>query len=180
MITVHSREDFLNMACAYVPKNCYAAELGVFEGDFSAMILDVINPYSLFLIDPYSTDGSLYPSGSLTAYSSEDQYRKVIERFESDKRVKVHRAFSYDAKGDYPDNYFDLVYVDASHTYPHAKRDLTDWLPKMKPDALLCGHDYIEHEDFGVIEAVNEFCIEHNFQIIILNESGGDFALKRK
>jgi hypothetical protein len=64
--------------------------------------------------------------------------------------------------------------------YDDLKSDLKDWQPKLKLDGFMCGHDYIEHEDFGVINAVDEFCETSDFEMFLLNKNGGDYALKRK
>ena len=44
----------------------------------------------------------------------------------------------------------------------------------------MCGHDYFNHSNFGVIQAVDEFCEEHEFEMIILNKPGWDWCLRRK
>ena len=43
----------------------------------------------------------------------------------------------------------------------------------------MCGHDYTGNYSDHVIKAVDEFMVEHNFEMIILNENGGDFALRK-
>jgi len=44
----------------------------------------------------------------------------------------------------------------------------------------MCGHDYTDAYGFGVVKAVDEFCKEHDFEMIILNNNGFDWALKHK
>ena len=95
-------------------------------------------------------------------------------------QVKVNRKYSYDAVKDYPDNYFNFLYIDASHLYKDVKKDLNDWLPKLKEGGLMCLHDYVNIQNFGVIQAVDEWCVEQNFKMIIFNKDGGDCALKIK
>jgi len=46
-----------------------------------------------------------------------------------------------------------FVFVDAAHDYESVKRDIAAWLPKMKPGAVLAGHD-AQHAE--VMRAVNE------------------------
>jgi hypothetical protein len=48
----------------------------------------------------------------------------------------------------------DLVYIDGDHTKGGCKQDIEIYLPKAKK--TLCGDDYQEHPDFGVIQAVDE------------------------
>jgi predicted O-methyltransferase YrrM len=55
----------------------------------------------------------------------------------------------------YTNEYFDIVYIDASHEYEYVKEDILAWLPKVKKGGIICGDDYIIGWD-GVILAVNE------------------------
>ena len=36
---------------------------------------------------------------------------------------------------------FDMVFIDADHSYAATRRDIADWLPKVKPGGYLAGHD---------------------------------------
>lgn len=190
MIIVGSREDFLVVLKAKLPSDCMAVELGVFKGDFSRMILDIICPKNLVLIDPYEKGEKSYGKEMdfmPVAYSTDMDYMELINRFQPQiisGQVCGIKKHSYEAKDDWPDGFFDLIYIDASHLYEDVKMDLEDWLPKLKSDGLftdsiIAGHDYVNLNGFGVIQAVNEFCLEHNFEMIMLNTNGGDFALKR-
>lgn len=180
MITVSSREDYLQEVLKVVGENCEAVELGVLNGDFSQMILDVLNPGELSLIDPFRINNKKYKDGLTTAYSTDDDYRRVLKRFEANDLVYVERYYSHNAVKKYPDESFDFIYIDACHLYECVKKDLKGWLPKLKKGGLLCGHDYTNAYGFGVVQAVDEFCAEHGFEMIIYNNNGHDWALKQK
>lgn len=187
-LKVPSRERFLKFIDAHFHEQEMSfVEIGVLKGDFSRMILDIICPKHLVLIDPFTTsEKSLYGNelnNLPTSYSDEKDYAEVLNRFSKEVvsgQIITSPKYSYESVSDWPDSFFDIVYHDASHKYEDIKRDLNDWLPKLKPQGLMCGHDYIEHEGFGVIQAVDEFCKEHGFEMILLNTDGGDYALKRK
>ena len=61
--------------------------------------------------------------------------------------VKASKAFT--------DNYFDLVFVDAGHSFEQVQADIKAWLPKVKEGGILAGHDYSVDWP-GVIQAVYE------------------------
>jgi hypothetical protein len=54
----------------------------------------------------------------------------------------------------FPDQSFDLVYIDASHWYKDVIFDINTWLPKVKKGGYLAGHDYIPGID--TFNAVND------------------------
>lgn len=57
---------------------------------------------------------------------------------------------------------FDLVYLDAGHSYEEVKADIEAWLPLLRDGGILCGHDFdnVDSEDAimypGVRRAVEE------------------------
>lgn len=185
MIKVKDRESFLIELNKHLPKRSCMVEIGVLHGNFSKIILDIINPKTLVLVDPYVTGGVNYGNelnNIHTAYSDEDDYINLLERFRSEislEQVIVNRKFSYEAVDYFRNNTLDAIYNDASHLYEDVKSDLVEWLPKLKNGGVVCGHDYVSFADFGVMAAVDEFSKENGFEMIILNENGGDWALKQ-
>ena len=156
---VHHREEFLN----FVPKNGVCAEVGIFKCSFSKKILDTTSPEKLHLID--ISNDSIELASSL--------FPKEIES----KQVELHKGDSSVLISKFPDNYFDWIYIDGDHTYEGCKKDLDAAFPKMKPEGKILLNDYIyfsssNMEKFGVVEAVNEFCIAHNYKIKYMSLHG--------
>ena len=48
----------------------------------------------------------------------------------------------------------DFVFIDACHTYQAVKKDISSWLPKVKPGGILAGHDIGTYR--SVAQAVGE------------------------
>lgn len=57
--------------------------------------------------------------------------------------------------GKYPDDYFDIVYLDAAHEYEFVRADIAAWLRKVKVGGIFCGDDYVAGWP-GVVQAVDE------------------------
>lgn len=62
----------------------------------------------------------------------------------------------------FPDEMFDLIYIDADHSYAACFRDLTNAYPKLKRDGILAVHDMhwggkAPDEFYNVHEAVRDF-----------------------
>jgi len=175
--------SFLKTIFPYLPSDSICAEIGVLRGDFSEKILTVLKPKTFYLIDPWSESAETYGKDLnflKTAYSTNEDYSIVHTRFLSEisnKQVIIKRKFSYDSVNDFPDNFFDFIYIDSCHLYSCIKKDLTDYLPKLKSNGLMCGHDYTDFDEFGVIQAVDEFIQEYNFRFLTLEDT--HWALKQ-
>lgn len=71
-------------------------------------------------------------------------------------RPTVHRLASTDAAARFAEASLDLVFLDASHDAAAVLADIEAWWPRLKPGAILAGHDHNE-EHAGVMEAVARF-----------------------
>ena len=163
-----------------LPKGGVVAEIGVEQGDFSREIYDIAQPTMLHLIDKWG-DPDRYHDG----------LKLVVEsKFSSEilqGRVEINVGDSRDVLRQFPDSYFDWVYLDTDHTYEITVNELHVLESKIKPSGYICGHDYCVGNwtaglRYGVIEAVHQFCVEKNFELIWLTrESHGfeSFAIRR-
>jgi spermidine synthase len=156
---VENREIMLE----HMPQNAVCAELGFYLGDFSEKILKTTHPAKLHLVD-----------------IDENAVKIAEERFAQEIANGVVQAVHGDSANTIlamPDNYFDWVYIDGDHTFVGAKRDLEAVRLKLKPDGLIALNDYIyfgtsDFAKYGVVEAVNEFCIEYDFEMIFFALQG--------
>lgn len=165
--------------------NCQTiCEIGVSEGiNFYLMIEH--KPKIAVAIDPWMDDGIISRNDS--GYSQEF-LDKIFEKFKKNIKdklfVKIYRGYSFNAVKNFPDEYFDLVYIDADHTYEPCLKDIEDWYPKVKKGGFLTGDDYWDVTSpatgvkFEVIKAVNQFAKTNNFQIYELPEYA--WAIMRK
>ena len=144
-----------------IGKQNIVAELGVNKGEFSKAILEITKPDKLHLVDCWDSQGL---------------YRQVSEAFSPEinsELVQIHHKLSTDASRDFEDNYFNMVYIDTDHTYQTTRDELLAYAPKMKQGGIIAGHDYsmgnwIYSYRYGVIEAVHEFCINHDWKFCYL------------
>jgi hypothetical protein len=147
----------------YMPKNTICAELGILRCDFSEIILKKTQPAKLHLVDIASKSIKI----------AEERFAQEI----SNGTVHLHQGDTVDTVMSMPDNYFDWVYVDANHSYKGVKRDLEAVRLKLKTNGLIALNDYIYFAPsafvkYGVVEAVNEFCIEYDFELLFLALQG--------
>jgi hypothetical protein len=162
-----------------LPPGGVAAEIGVNRGDFSAQILEITKPARLILIDVWAS--KRYHDGLFDLVRG-----RFADRMASGQ-VEIIRALSFDGITRCADASFDWGYLDTDHTYATTKRELELLAPKMKPDGIIAGHDYIignwnDGYRYGVIEAVHEFCRDHHWELVYLTHEMSvppSFAIRR-
>ena len=175
LVLAATRKDLLDC----FPNQSVVAEIGVASGNFSQELLIRTFPKKLHLIDPWlHQDRDDYRSDPNNVAQSEadKRHQDVCKRFESHIEadlVEVHRAYSSHIVGNFDDEYFDWVYIDALHTYEGCLEDLRQYDRKVRQDGFICGHDYAnhglaKHMNFGVVEAVNEFVSETGYELAFL------------
>jgi hypothetical protein len=78
------------------------------------------------------------------------------ERMVKCPNIKKIKDFSDNAIINFKDGELDAIYIDSIHTYESTKRDINLWMPKVKLNGLIAGHDYFAPKWAGVVQAVNE------------------------
>lgn len=139
-----------------MPHAGVAAEVGVQTGFFSRAILDICQPSRLHLLDI-----------DLGSFSIAEQFTSEIER----GVVDLHEGDSSTMLSQFPDQYFNFIYVDGDHSYDGVKRDIQAAITKVKPDGYLIFNDYtywspVECMRYGVMQAVNELCVEDGWEMV--------------
>ncbi len=146
-------------------------ELGVYEGGTSAALLKALPDLHLIMIDPWrewAPDSSYHRDPKMgkkdnkqwavhraEAISAVDPYRERTQIIQATGDEACHMFGRREWLGSYRPDLLDFVFIDANHRYDEAKKDIQDWLPKIKPGGLLCGHDYGGRQQ-GVKQAVDE------------------------
>ena len=152
--------------------NCQViCEVGVQEGKHFNLLIQH-HPKVAVAVDSWIDSGIVSRNASLYSQEALDrQFDNLNKLAKENPSLKVIRKYSFEAVNDFPNNYFDFVYIDADHTYQAVLRDLQDWYPKVKKGGFLAGDDYKNVRKiksgikFGVIQAVNEFAKTNNLTV---------------
>jgi len=138
------------------------AEIGVFQGETSRSILESTKTKHLYMVDPWMADFDTSRGLYTTKGDPGKDYREVAHFFNETfpDRSTIIRKESVNAVNEI-DEQIDFVFIDANHTYEAVWQDLEVWIPKIKTGGLVMGHDWWKKFP-GVIQAVTEFCQNHN------------------
>lgn len=121
------------------------AEIGVWKGKNARFILrsNVPSVEMYWGIDQFKPLGQEHGHMGLLSFDDWDGHylRECLDMYYFN-RFRIIRASSVDAVKIFPDEYFDLVFIDASHFGKDVESDCKAWLPKVKLNGLLAGHDY--------------------------------------
>ncbi|SHK42638.1 class I SAM-dependent methyltransferase [Rhodothermus profundi] len=162
-----------------MPQGSVCAEIGVYKGDFSEMILEITKPKKLHLIDPWKYQSeatyrqALYGGISRGQAEMDAIYDYVCRRFSkalNDGTIVIHRMPSEAAVDCFPDSYFDWIYIDGNHLYEYVKKDLELYFPKIKAGGFITGDDYGVKGwwNNGVQQAVDEFVKYRRLKLEVL------------
>jgi ubiquinone/menaquinone biosynthesis C-methylase UbiE len=123
------------------PSGVKILEVGTQTGEFANFIFNKKKPASLDVID-----------------ISYDLFNNDLS---SCSFISRHLGRSIDVMSQFPDDSFDIVYIDASHSYEDVRDDIKSARRITKNGGLIVCNDYVwyspaEFQEYGIIKAVNE------------------------
>lgn len=138
--------------------NSVALELGVAAGYFSDSLLRSKRIGKLFSVDCWAD------------HHDDREYLLACARLaKHGTRSILMRSFFDDVLALFPDEYFDLIYIDAyAHTGQQDGKLLTDWYPKLKQGGIFSGHDYDPKHWPETVKAVDAFAVSVAKKILVI------------
>jgi predicted O-methyltransferase YrrM len=159
------KQNELNWLTDAARKSKCIAEVGAWRGR-TTFALAQATPGKVFSIDTWD-DSAVGIPGWWTTLDSPEKYQQknwLFHEFKKnlsqyiDKNVFAYRMDSVEAAHFFEKNErkFDMIFIDAGHTYDQARNDIQAWLPLLVEGGIFCGHDYDDMNP-GVMQAVNSF-----------------------
>ena len=150
-------QDFLTFSMRYVGHNGTVVEVGSWMGTSSQALAKGILKYchgaKLYCVDIF--DSSYYASTPGLEKGAKKDIRKIFEKNMRDYPHITLQEDSILASKRFSPESVDFLFIDGNHSYEGVKADIEAWHPKLKPGAILCGHDFGGGYD-GVTKAVKE------------------------
>lgn len=135
-----------------LPKGGKVAEIGVEYGRFSKKIIAINAPSEY-----YGFDIDFSKIDPLVQTSAECQ-------------VTLKKGYSSELLKEFPDGFFDWIYIDGDHSYEGVKADIDVARKKVKDGGYLVFNDFAHivwasYSTFGVHSAVTEFLAREKWQV---------------
>ncbi|RKI87619.1 class I SAM-dependent methyltransferase [Parablautia intestinalis] len=156
-------------ACYSIPLNSVVAEIGVAFGDFSKKILQIAKPRKFYAIDMFSekTTGfwgkNIFYENNMT---HEEWYKQNFNSYIKNEVMEIRKGISWECMEQFPDNYFDYVYLDAAHDYNSVSKDINILKQKVKEGGMIQFNDYNYRDWYGVVPAVNELIRDTGSEVL--------------
>lgn len=130
-------------------KGAKMAEVGTWKGRSLCSVHNVLkdNDMSVWAVDTFtgtsSSEFEIQAHAAARTSDIEAIFRENLDRFGLTDRVTVIKEKSVLAASLFPNKFFDIVFIDADHSYETALADIRAWWPKVKNGGILSGHDYM-------------------------------------
>lgn len=127
-------------------------EIGSYTGESAEAFAKSNKFKEIYCVDPWVDDYDL--SVQLCYICDFDCVEEAFDnRTIPYKCINKRKGFSNEVVKEFPDLFFDLVYIDGNHAYDFVVEDITLWLSKLKKGGYMSGHDYGIRD--GVYPGVN-------------------------
>lgn len=121
-------------------------EIGTERGLYAETICKAVPALKLYSVDPYRAYKGYREHRSQNKLNG--IYDEAFQRMMGYNHEFIRKP-SVEAAGMFKDESLDFIYVDANHSLLHVIQDLCAWIPKVKRDSIIAGHDFIRRAHTG-------------------------------
>ena len=147
-------EEIFEMAVKHFPTNSHFVEIGLGQGKSSGyMAVEIINSKKNIKLD--CVDCWDMPTDETKDYTM--AFFNNLKPIWNMLDISVIQNYSTEASKLYEDNSLDFVFIDGDHSFSAVTDDIEHWLPKLKANGLIAGHDYTQEYINSVVPAVDTF-----------------------
>ena len=151
-----------------LPSRPIVMEIGVANGNFSLHLLHRLQASVVHLVDYSVSHAALIHN--VQDYLMDDNSGRV-RLYNGDSRVTLSKESNLFRAAT-----FDLIYIDAGHSYDAVLSDFLNAARLIKKNGFIVFNDYTEfggdvtggNVKYGVIEVVHEACVFHGFEMVAI------------
>lgn len=121
-------------------KDSIMVEVGCYYGESTLMWESSDKIIKIFAIDPWKDFYDVNDGASQKGNMKEVE-NIFDENIKNSSKIIKLKSTSIEASKNFDDASLDFVYLDGSHTYEDVLSDITHWIPKIKKNGFIGGHD---------------------------------------
>ena len=145
-----------------IDDNPIVVELGSYQGTSSVILASGLKAFKgglgkLYCIDPWEDVGNI-------KCSYYNEWLANITKFDLMEIVIAYKEKGADASRRFADKSIDFLFIDSNKIYQDKLDELNAYLPKMKNNGIMCGHDWDGYEP--VQAAISKFVFDNKFNIV--------------
>jgi hypothetical protein len=156
-----------------IAKGGKVAEIGVWRGEWSKILVDLLKPSEFFAFDIFTGHLEKDWNGK-TGHELFDglTHRQFYERQLAPSGVKltIVEGDSRQTLMPHADRSFDMIYIDGNHDYEFVKNDADAAARMIKDDGILVFNDYMlidhNHANYGIVPVVNDMVVNQGWQVV--------------
>lgn len=162
LVDAETKEELLGWVAELAKPGMRFVEVGCFVGSslcyLGGRLRELGKAVELHAVDKWACDELSAETHAWMAVPGRDYYAAFLanlERCGLRDAVTVHKKDSVACAADFKDRSIDFIFLDGCHEEPYVRAELAAWLPKMKSDSVVAGHDYSDGD--GIQRAVRDF-----------------------
>lgn len=140
----NTTKGLYEMVCKYVDPMDVVVELGSFAGVSSELF--ALHCSKLYCVDKWEPYWEITQREFMNI--AEHRFDSMVKNYTNVVKLKMD---TIDAVKQFEDNSIDLIYIDSDHSSDRVKQELEAWLPKIKDNGFISGHDINMPTVFNVV-----------------------------
>lgn len=132
-----------------------------------------VNDITLYKNQPKNFDGELKNKDNIF-----EQFKTNCKEFIDSGKLHYVKGKTLDVIDQFENQYFDIILIDADHSYEGVYGDINAYIPKLKKDGYLAFHDYGCGMWTGVKQACDQAVNEGKIEFVTQNQRIALFKLK--
>lgn len=134
-----SKQGLLDL-CSRLPEEAQVVEIGSYAGESAEVFISSLKIRKLYCIDPWEGGYDLKDKASSSDMGQAEKYFDIIAEKYFRQILKL-KLSSSQAVNFFSNEMLDMVYLDGNHSFEAVYNDIGIWLPKVKTNGILAGHD---------------------------------------
>lgn len=119
------------------------ADVGCWTGLSSLLLAQIAKAHNgrVYSVDWFRGSPATNLEFAGTAFDIKSIYKHNISQFEFADIIELREGPTSEVWSTFDPASLDVVFLDADHRYANVKQDIANWITRVKPGGVLCGHD---------------------------------------